>query len=157
MTAPKTPPSAIANLGEPGSAERQSALVVALYAAREALSEAERTVDEDAPQAIESLAAAHGHVAGARGLLDEELAAAQTPLPRLRKLLDRAYHRIEAAAGHARLIEHYEHGETEFEQEQERRTRAHARRSSEEAKREAHRALAEACERFPNAYPRAEP
>lgn len=128
---------------------------MAIYEAREALSEAERRADEDPHSATQRLAHALGYMISVGALVEQEqYVRADNSLQELITLIERTKCRIDAATAHARLVTYYEDGTTDFEIEQEKRSRSHARRAAEAAKAEAHRVLSLACDLFPDAYRR---
>ena len=155
MTEPlkKRASAAIANMAEPLDDDCASALIVLVYRAREALSLAERQADQkEAPLVsvgLLELETAHRHLNGAFAISQE--------LPhtrRARTLIDRAIRATEGALAQVRLYELYSKTKdpTPLETKQLGHIKNIWRRGAEAARKEAHRALEELAQRFPDAY-----
>ena len=141
--------SPIATMAEPLDDDRASAIIVLVYEAREALSLAERQADPGATDTpnpsigINELSTGLKHL-GAALELSMVLEAAKPA----RLSLNRAIRGIEATIGHVHLYQlHADENEGD-----KKKLRNIWRRSAEEAKREAHRALHKLSALFPNAY-----
>lgn len=71
---------------------------------------------------------------------------------RMRRLMLRAISAADAASNHVKHQMHYRNGNTKLEVDQLHRLRKIWKKSAEESCKEAHRALAFLCERFPEAF-----
>lgn len=144
--------SKLATMAEPLDDDCAHALVVLVYRAREALSLAERQADvvdkPDPNVGVTELDAARKHLAAAL-----ELATNLEPAKGARLFLNRAIRATEAALGQVHLYALYNvEAPSPLETKQLGHVRNVWRRAAESARQEAHRALHELSERFPDAY-----
>jgi hypothetical protein len=155
----------IASISEPSLGRMASALVLLVYLAREALSVAERSADVDdldtaleresaVGQALEQVVQAEALLRSAQAL---HVPWTTAGIVRSGIHVRRAIHATEALAGHVKLAGEYTRfrvrGKLDDAEEKERK-RQHTiwRNSARQARSEAHRALAELTEEFPDAY-----
>lgn len=154
MVATKPRPR-VAMMADPPDEDRESAIIVAVHTARETLSIVERAADGTAetyfPALLGKIEAADSLFRTAEALC-EEVSAHRTQ--RARQLLQRARERAKAAYHHGQTARSYAEltEPSSFEAKQRSKTRAILRRATEAAKQEAHRALTELAEVFPDAY-----
>lgn len=150
---------AIAAMLHPTVPDFRRAVVTQTHFAREMLSLSERSADRENPKSrvallyaktsLHTLRAAL-HMVGESG--DDDPAFA-TDIARMEILLKRAIHACEAAIGHIERYQAYEDDhETKLERDMLNKQLPIWRRSAEEAKKEAHRALVLMCERWPDSY-----
>jgi hypothetical protein len=146
-------------MAEPIEDDCAHALIVMVYQARELLSLAEREADvNDHPNAATGglhLETALRHLNGALAMAME----LPTQTRQTRAYLDRAIRATEATSGHVKLYGLYAAIEspTTVEAKQVGQLRNIWRRAARSAKQEAHRALHDLTERFPDAYDIEEP
>lgn len=154
----------VAMIAEPGEADLQRTLTTLVYLARDYLSMAERMADDPssdnfavnyntAKNAATHVRAARSMMASAQSLTSEVSCSEPTRLQTVGSWLQRAIHASDAAGDH---IEHYASYNTkrpdQLESSQRDQARKIWRRSTQQARKECHRALAELCELFPDSY-----
>lgn len=145
-------PPAIKRLADPSPDEQESAIIVAVFQARAMLSEAERIADMSESgfaRGIQLCRDGSDCLGAARAMLADELSAS-----RVRDLLDRACHAADTAIEHAQLAHTYASSSdhTDFDDRMTRNVRRHWYRATQLARQDAHRALSDLAELFPEAY-----